>query len=168
MSDYNKRLVEYLGLISVECLIEADEQQNCPDRCEPTTYSPLDKNKGGRRNVTHSHGWKYRLTMKRQGSVLVLDGFWNSVASRYNTLPINVECKPGTIAASPNVYDMLSCFVGESGTPYSTFDEWCSELELDSDSISAHKNYVQSCRTGILLNRFFSQSELEQLQELAS
>ena len=159
MNDYNRKVLDYLESIGVTCSIKADTKQDCPDRCKPTTYE--------RRKIDHNHGYKYSLTLMRKHGRLELEGFYNSIVSRYDTLPINVEVKAGSIKATPDVYDMLSCgYIPYAYANQETFEEYCSNFGFDTDSRKAERTYLEAVKQAISLQRFFTADELTYLQEV--
>lgn len=65
---------------------------------------------------------------------------------------------------TPSAYDLLSCL-----TKYNpgTFEDFCGDYGYDTDSISARKTYKDVLKEWINVERMFSASEIEQLQEIA-
>ena len=66
----------------------------------------------------------------------------------------------------PKLADVMFSLVMDGSGSIHDFEEWCSEYNLDSDSIK-NKEAFEACRdTGLKLQTMFSADELELLQEL--
>lgn len=68
--------------------------------------------------------------------------------------------------SAPNIADVLHSLVLDGDAANRSFDDWCSELGLDTDSRKAERMY-DACRDiGRQLQRMFTHDELARLQEL--
>ena len=65
----------------------------------------------------------------------------------------------------PSSYNVLACISGDVYCP-DTFEEFCSEYGYDEDSRKAWKIFKKAGRFAEKLRLFFSEQELEKLQEI--
>lgn len=154
----NKTVLNYLESIGVTARISPTAAQTCRYDCKPTFFQ--------KRKIEHNHGYEYRIAFTRADKMLNLSGFWNSIFSRYDTLPINVEVKLGSIKATPTVYDMLCRYILSAYVNQQTFAEYCFDRGLNDDSKRAEGWYKQECEDAIKLQRFFTAEELTKLGEI--
>lgn len=100
-------------------------------------------------NIVHGH--KYKITLKRANKSISFD-FWNS----FN------DSKAGK---SPTAYDVLACCSSDINIP-DNFEDFCSELGYEPDSIKALKTFEACKKQSIKLNNFFNSEEIVDLQEI--
>ena len=63
----------------------------------------------------------------------------------------------------PTMYDVLTCL---QKYEIGTFEEFCGDFGYDEDSRSAEKTYKAVSKEYEAMSRMFTESELEQLQEI--
>jgi hypothetical protein len=97
----------------------------------------------------HIHGDQYRVTLRGKGRSLSFM-FWNSLA----------DMQAGR---TPKAYDVLA--VLEKNDP-GDFAEFCGNMGFDTDSRKAGKTYKLVLKQWEKVKAFFSDEELEQLQEI--
>ncbi len=96
---------------------------------------------------------RYRITIKRKDRHKSLTFiFWDSIA--------NAEK-----GERPTAYDVLACASADSNDP-GTFEDFCGEFGYDTDSRKAEGIYKRVKKFADRLNAFFSEAELEELQEI--
>jgi hypothetical protein len=107
------------------------------------------------------HGHHYRVTLSKPAHRhdfypnrhrLTFD-FWSSIA----------DAEKGIKTVSP--YSVLACISGDAYTP-ETFADFCAEYGYGSDSIRALQTFRRCSAFAKRLQAFFTESELEQLQEI--
>jgi hypothetical protein len=98
------------------------------------------------------HGHHYRVTLSKPTARLTFD-FWSSIA----------DAEKGIKTVSP--YSVLACISGDAYTP-ETFADFCGEFGYESDSIKALQTFRRCSAFAKRLQAFFTESELEQLQEI--
>lgn len=111
---------------------------------------------------THGHHYKVTLngidprdeslTLNPAKRRLTFD-FWSSIA----------DANKGIKTVKP--YDVLANISSDAYTP-ETFKDFCSEYGYDSDSIKASQTFRRCSAFAKKLRAFFTESELEQLQEI--
>ena len=105
----------------------------------------------------------YRVTLSKPGKSLGKYGrvfsnrltfdYWGSIA----------DAEKGITEVS--AYDVLACISGDANAPES-FESYCAEYGDSMDSIKAKQQYTRLSRFAKRLRAFFTESELEQLQEI--
>jgi hypothetical protein len=98
----------------------------------------------------HIHGKKYVCTFTRKNHEDLHIDFWNS----FNDAQDNLV---------PVAYDVLSCI--EKSDP-GTFENFCGDFGYDTDSRKAEKTYNLVCESWKKISVFFTETELEELQEI--
>ena len=99
------------------------------------------------------HGDEYQITISRGGTSGRLGfRYWNSLNDVQN-------------GKTPTAYDVLSCVASDSHTP-ETFADFCDEYGYDQDSRTAEKTFKAADKLGRRIRAFFTEVELEQLQEI--
>jgi hypothetical protein len=98
------------------------------------------------------HGHHYRVTLSKPAARLTFD-FWGSIA--------DAEKGIQTVSA----YSVLACISGDAYTP-ETFADFCAEYGYESDSIKALQTFRRCSAFAKRLRAFFTEAELEQLQEI--
>lgn len=155
-TDYQKQAVDFLEKHGVKIRISLSD----------TKTAPWDKGEHqGRREDRHH----YRVTLSRQKreheaydphktirpslrlNRLTFD-FWGSV-NDFNE------------GREPTAYDVLACISGDANYP-DKFEDFCSEMGMDTDSISALQTFRRCSSFAKRLRDFFSPEELEGLSEI--
>jgi hypothetical protein len=107
------------------------------------------------------HGHHYRVTLysvcapdrgNHDTRRIVFD-FWSSIK----------DAEDGIKTVSP--YSVLACISGEAYTP-ETFADFCAEYGYEEDSIKALQTFRRCSAFAKRLRAFFTEAELEQLQEI--
>lgn len=110
------------------------------------------------------HGHHYRVTLSKvkpcnhagypvhRVNRLAFD-FWGSIA----------DAEKGITTVSP--YSVLACIAGDAYTP-ETFADFCGESGYNKDSIKALQTFRRCSAFAKRLRAFFTEAELEQLQEI--
>ena len=107
------------------------------------------------------HGHHYRVTLysvcapdrgNHDTRRIVFD-FWSSIA----------DAEKGIKTVSP--YSVLACISGDAYTP-ETFADFCGEYGYEEDSIKALQTFRRCSAFAKRLRAFFTEAELEQLQEI--
>jgi hypothetical protein len=98
------------------------------------------------------HGHHYRVTLSKPAARLTFD-FWSSIA----------DAEKGIKTVRP--YSVLACISGDAYTP-ETFADFCGEYGYESDSIKALQTFRRCSAFAKRLRAFFTEAELEQLQEI--
>ena len=75
----------------------------------------------------------------------------------------SINNSTGTGKNKPTSYDVLSCL---QKYDVGTFEDFCSEFGYDTDSRKAEKTYKAVCKEFANVQRFFTNDEIEQLQEI--
>ena len=111
------------------------------------------------------HGHHYRVTLSKgkagtpehTGNVCAANrltfDFWGSIK----------DVEDGIKTVSP--YSVLACISGEAYTP-ETFADFCGEYGYEEDSIKALQTFRRCSAFAKRLRAFFTEAELEQLQEI--
>ncbi len=97
----------------------------------------------------HIHGDRYLCKFKRDGKRFSLS-FWNSKHDQLN-------------GNKPTAYDVLACL--EKYEP-EDFKNWAEGYGYDTDSRKVYKTYNAVCKEWDKVNAFFTDEELEELQEI--
>jgi hypothetical protein len=116
---------------------------HCPT-CKRTGQVP---DLGARR-----HGHHYRVTLSKPAKRLTFD-FWSSIK----------DAEDGIETVTP--YNVLACISGDAYTP-ETFADFCADYGYESDSIKALQTFRRCSAFAKRLRAFFTETELEQLQEI--
>ena len=107
------------------------------------------------------HGHHYRITLysvcapdrgNHDTRRIVFD-FWGSIK----------DAEKGIKTVSP--YSVLACISGDAYTP-ETFADFCAEYGYEEDSIKALQTFRRCSAFAKRLRAFFTEAELEQLQEI--
>jgi len=67
--------------------------------------------------------------------------------------------------AHASAYDVLACISGDVNCP-ETFEDFCSEYGYETNSIKALQTFRRASSFGKRLRAFFTESEIEKLQEI--
>lgn len=131
---------------------------------------------------THIHGAHYRCTISRKGKGHVSFDFWNSYQDEERNWLIkegNRACAPFSLfdkyglkahlmnpgsLATVQPYDLLACLVKSNPGSFSSF---CGDFGYDEDSHKAESIYQAVLKEWQKVRGFFTDVELEQLQEIA-
>lgn len=100
----------------------------------------------------HIHGDEYRITFKRGKNSASLK-FWNSYKDAQLKLP-------------PTAYDVLTCINSDFIEDETTFEDWCSNFGLDTDSRKALATYTLCKRQTQNLKRIFDADDIIAMQEI--
>lgn len=111
-------------------------------------------------------GHHYRVTFSKPRRIATVDAehtvdkskrlvfdFWGSIA----------DAEAGRTEIEP--YDVLACVSGDIHCP-ETFEDYCGEMDENADSIKAKQAFNRVSRFAKRLRRFFTEQEIEQLQEI--
>lgn len=93
----------------------------------------------------------YTVTLTRNSKIYNFE-FGQSITDSFPNKP-----KP------PTAYDVFSTIVKNDP---GTFEEFCSEYDYDTDSITAHKVYIAVMSQWKNLTRMFNETEMLDLQEI--
>jgi hypothetical protein len=186
MSEYTKQAEDFLtrhNLTFRATLVGSD----CPRFCEDATKSQkMDEvNKYPRKS--HIHGKHYNCQIARKDGGQISFDFWNSYADEeFNALGCKDYREGGTSvfkygkvkgksdltgrsvwkpakAKTVEAYDLLACV--EKSDP-GTFEDFCSNFGYDSDSRKAFDVYLAVQQEAAKIQRFFTEEELKELQEI--
>jgi hypothetical protein len=100
-------------------------------------------------DVNHIHGDRYIATFKRGKRSFSLS-FWNSLKDKEE-------------GNTPTAYDVLTCI--QKYDP-GTFENFCGDFGYDEDSRKAEKTYKAVVKEWWRVYRFFTSSEIEEMQEI--
>jgi hypothetical protein len=158
------------GLEFRSVLVGAD----CPRFCEDAQAGKdMDKlNTFPRR--AHIHGKHYRCTISGKDRGHVAYDFWNSYADEeHNYFRTHDKPQDNSFtdrmrrskqpARTPTAYDLLACI--EKNEP-GTFKDFCDNFGYSDDSMRAFDVYRVVQEEYSKTRRFFTSSELEELQEI--
>lgn len=98
----------------------------------------------------HIHGKEHRATFRKKGSKSLSLPFWNSMIDAEN-------------GKTPTAYDVFSAITKNDPGRY---EDFCSEYGLDTDSRTAEKTYKAVAKEWKKVQAFFTEEEIEQLQEI--
>jgi hypothetical protein len=98
----------------------------------------------------HIHGDRYIITLRRGKRSMSLS-FWNSLMDKQE-------------GNTPDAYSVLACL--QKYDP-GTFENFCGDFGYDLDSRKAEKTYKAVVREWEKNERFFTNSELTELQEIS-
>lgn len=149
-TDYEKQAADFLEKFGIK--FRATLSDSKPAMWEPAGHHyrvTLSKPDG---HASLYRGVKDGVPQKMRPGRLVFD-FWGSKADMDN--------KRTELSA----YDVLACISGDVHTP-ETFKEFCDEFGYDTDSIKAKQTFERANRFAKRLRDFFTQEEIEQLQEI--
>lgn len=97
-----------------------------------------------------NHGDRYVVTFRRKDSKSLSMSFWNSMNDSEN-------------GKAPSVYDVLAAM--EKYDP-EDFEDWCSNLGYESNSRKAEKTYKLVVKEYEKVSAFFTEEELEEMQDI--
>lgn len=143
-TDYEKQAADFLEKFGIKFRATLSDSK-------PALWEPA----GHHYRVTLNHTKPCHVgngRSKNYGKHLVFD-FWGSKADMDN--------KRTELSA----YDVLACVSSDVHTP-ETFKEFCDEFGYDTDSIKAKQTFERANRFAKRLRDFFTQEEIEQLQEI--
>lgn len=129
--NYEKQARDFLNKWGIDYFAEWVDT-DCPPFCD---------------NKNHIHGHRHQITLKRpltQDKIKFY--FWNSYTdSKENKLP--------------TPYDVLACCSSDIFTP-DTFEDFCSDLGYNTDSIKALKTFKLCARQKEKLFKIFNTEEM--------
>jgi hypothetical protein len=180
MTDYTNQAEDFLkasNLTFRTVLVGSDCPPFCADAEADRDMDMVDKFP----RKTHIHGKHYRCTISGEGRGHVGFDFWNSYADEefnaywYGTdqqrllwrdYPQwdNVRKAGRGPKRIPTGYDLLSAI-----TKYDpgSLENFCSDFGYDTDSRKAEETYRAVLKEWAKVRKFFTEAELEQLQEIA-
>ncbi len=155
---------------------------NCPKFCQDAEKDrDMDKVHTFPRE-THIHGKHYCCTLSGQGRGHMSFDFWNSYNDEEknylisNPFSFSIPCalyekhglKAGSVflrvrKSAPSAYDLLTVI---QKSDVGSFENFCSEFGYDTDSRKAESIYHGVVKEWTKVQRFFTKTELEQLQEI--
>ena len=135
-NEYDKQAEDFIKFAKIKVTIVRDPNNVCPR---------WDDGK-------HIHGDKYIVMFSGLGNRRLRFPFWNS----YNDAREEKDPRP---------YDVLACISSDANCP-ETFEKFCSDYGYDTDSRKAEAEFKSLKAFAIKLRRFFTQEELDKLQEI--
>ena len=72
--------------------------------------------------------------------------------------------KVNVVPVSPSETDVLYCLIADSEASSMSFNDWCSSLGYNNDSISAFNTYRDYCEIGNKLISLFGQKVINELR----
>ena len=125
---------------------------------------------------THIHGAHYRCTISRKGRGHISIDFWNSyrdeeinagfysVMGKIRPIEFYERGRPAFKKRTVEAYDVLACI--QKSYPGS-FSDFCADFGYDEDSRKVEQVYQAVLKEWQKVRGFFTDSELEALQEIA-
>ena len=116
-------------------------------------------------SIKGEHGHHYRVTLSKPAQHSAFRGLAKLAGKRvvFNFWSSIADAEKGLLTVRP--YDVLACISSDAYTP-ETFKDWCSEFGDSSDSIKALQTFRRCSAFAKRLRDFFTEAELEQLQEI--
>jgi hypothetical protein len=186
--DYQKQATDFLAASGLEfrAVLIGDD---CPTFCEDALAErDMDKINVFPRK-THIHGKHYRCTISGKDRGHLSFDFWNSYSDeKFNHVRKNPGvCSYQTLdrvlgkkgysdgalgilprlkqpARIPTPYDLLACVQKHD---VGTLADFCGDFGYDTDSKRAEQTYIAVCKEYQKIRKFFTDAELEALQEIA-
>jgi hypothetical protein len=123
---------------------------------------------------------EWRVTLKRADSQaldMVLPYFTGtghrkqvkpmpSPAYRKGTLAYEQWARDAFKPQAPHAADVLHSLMSDSSAADQSFNDWCADMGMDSDSIKAFTTYQACCVIGDNMRKLFSRTELDALREM--
>lgn len=167
LTEYDIQAKTFLEKADTLFKIEKSNIQDCPKwgKCEPYLMK-FDMMSTATlwncKKLEHNHGIKYDVIISRNNYEFKFP-FWSSLADSYRRdLKSGRDLKP----LIPTAYDVLACLSSNIDTHIQTFDEFCSNLGYDTDSIKAKETYDLCCDESRKMSRIWNDEELDQLREI--
>lgn len=85
---------------------------------------------------------------------------------RKNTLAYEAWAKDAFKPQAPHAADVLHSLLLDSTASDQSFNDWCGDMGMDSDSIKAFSTYQACCAIGESLRKLFNRTELEALRDM--
>lgn len=188
--DYQKQGADFLTANGLEfrAILVGDD---CPMFCKDAIAErDMDKINVFPRK-THIHGKHYRCTISAKNRGHITFDFWNSYADeeenffafgksdslnnwvtgreniywdKYREGQKYRDRPRAKKIIVPAPYDLLTCI---QKYDVGTFRDFCSEFGYDDDSRRAEQTYIAVCKEYQKVHRFFTESELKQLEAIA-
>jgi hypothetical protein len=178
--EYNELASDMLARFGIEfrSVLVGDD---CPTWCDDAVKNNDMDAVNTYPRKTHKHGKHYRCTFSAKGRGHLAVDFWNSYQDeeqnafhhgsvthpenqywdkyRGGKYPVHIR-RPRLI---PTAYDLITCL---EKSEVGTFEDFCGDLGYDTDSRKAEQVYNAVVKQSRQVQKFFTASELSELQEV--